>query len=1235
MCIRRVAAASTVALALVADAGFSSLLTAQEPSDIHGRVLSRDSIPLQGARVRAVTPDSQTVINATTDQVGQFRISARDASASSYLVTAALLGYRPQQQTVVRQADGTFPAIAFYLAPSVQALNAVQVAVRRPRPPRGGAGGDAGIGTAGIPEDLTHIFRDDPTADLLSALAAVPGVSLQTDANGVPRTSVLGTLSDDNAMTLNGITVSGLTLPSEGLSGRASTVSYDAGRRGTGGASIAFTAPGGSDYRMRTVRESVQPPQLQWNDPSVRLGGNRSLHNQFGGSVSGPFVEDKTFYSVPFQLDQTSRPLTSLSTFTTGALAALGLNADSVARLAALGNSFGIPTRSGAPGYQRSTNGQLLPRFDWSKDSNTTLNATGIISWQDGRGGGITPTSLAASGVQSAGWQVLVLPQLSTYVGGSVLEELTVGLQASRQHSHPNLAFPASRVLMTSSTSGDQIGSSLVTVGGGVAPGTDARQSSAQVKNETSWFTVDGRHLLRVTVDGQLRRSRSVVGASPGVFEFNSLDDFANARPATFTRTLASATRSASDASLLLGVGDTYLPRRGVQIQLGLQFQGTAIPSRPQYNPVVDSLFGRRTDRIPGAFGVSPMLGFNWTPHTARSGAVAPRNLFGGTLFGGVRRIAQPIDAASVESVIRTTGLQNAAQQLRCVGDATPIPDWSAYLDAVGNIPTTCADGTIGSPLVESTPPVSLFAPRYQSPESWRGSIGWRAFLARSLLGVVQYDDALNLHQRGSTDLNFDPSSRFRLPDESERPVYVSPASISTTAGAVSATESRRFDAFQRVSEINSGVRSRVRRVQFMLAAQLPPRGGVTGQLRLSYANQHDRERANGFSGGATAGDPRAAEWAWASGDVRHQITLQGQLDVRGWFTVSAYAAFFSGRPFTPRVSTDINGDGYANDRAFVFSPTTAPDSTVATGMAQLLASGGVAARCLRPQLTRVAARNSCRGPWTSLLRVSIIPGTSGLHLGQRTTVSFTLDNALAAVDRLVHGAHGLRGWGQPVGFAPDQTLLYVRGFDPATSRYIYDVNPRFGSTAQSRATVRAPFSIGLNVHIDLSPNRELQRLRLSLRPPPGDQSLTESRIKDRVATRLTTELDAILRLRDSLKLSPQQVDSLEALDRRVLAARDSIYADLARYLASLNGKYGGEALQRSKQAALDAEAAVAQSLPGVMSLLRSDQYEKLPQYLRSRIEESVHKAPDRGSSSSTPPNGAHPRSVTTLRTVG
>ena len=121
------------------------------------------------------------------------------------------------------------------------------------------------------------------------------------------------------------------------------------------------------------------------------------------------------------------------------------------------------------------------------------------------------------------------------------------------------------------------------------------------------------------------------------------------------------------------------------------------------------------------------------------------------------------------------------------------------------------------------------------------------------------------------------------------------------------------------------------------------------------------------------------------------------------------------------------------------------------------------ARECLSGQLGRIAGRNSCRAGWTPSLdlQLNFRPDLGGM-VGRRLNLMVSLVNPLAGADRLLHGANGLRGWGQPD--RPDATLLYVRGFDPSAERFTYEVNERFGDTQSARTAIRSPFQIGLQV---------------------------------------------------------------------------------------------------------------------------------------------------------------------------
>src|SRR2546422_8719253 len=204
---------------------------------------------------------------------------------------------------------------------------------------------------------------------------------------------------------------------------------------------------------------------------------------------------------------------------------------------------------------------------------------------------------------------------------------------------------------------------------------------------------------------------------------------------------------------------------------------------------------------------------------------------------------------------------------------------------------------------------------------------------------------------------------------------------------------------------------------------------------------------SQGFAAPTTAGDPNAREWATSALERRHSLLATVTYPVSGALEVTALGRLTSGVPFTPLVGSDINGDGARNDRAFVFDPATASDSSVATGMRALLATAPPAVPdCLGRQLGHVAGRNSCTGPWQPALDFQINWRPASFGRARRLTVSLLTVNLLGGLDQWLHGAANLRGWGFAA--APDPVLLYVRGFDPVAQRFSYGVNGRFGATA-------------------------------------------------------------------------------------------------------------------------------------------------------------------------------------------
>jgi hypothetical protein len=317
-----------------------------------------------------------------------------------------------------------------------------------------------------------------------------------------------------------------------------------------------------------------------------------------------------------------------------------------------------------------------------------------------------------------------------------------------------------------------------------------------------------------------------------------------------------------------------------------------------------------------------------------------------------------------------------------------------------------------------------------------------------------------------------------------------------------------------------------------------------------------------------------------------------------------------SGVPLTPRVSGDVNGDGYSNDRAFVFDPAHTTDSALASQMGQLLSDGSKIARdCLRKQLGQLAKLASCEGPWTlsgnNVINIGVNP--QKLRVPQRVNLRFQLSNPLGAVDMLAHGSNNLRGWGQTV--SPEQTLLYVRGFDPATKAFKYEVNQRFGSTRLTQTASRtSPVTITALVSLDLGPSRERQSLTQMLdrgRKNKEQQKQNEQSIKSQYSQGgMPNPMTQMLRQADQLKLTPEQADSVATLNRWLSVRLDSIWAPVAKELAELPDNYDqGLAYERyrsAREASFDLLIAIA---PGISSMLTGEQKRLMPQGLSNYLD--------------------------------
>ena len=1178
----------------------AAVAEAQQTDVIRGRVTNEDGNALQNVRVMATSIPGNVTREVRTDNRGNFQIIF-PGGTGDYMVGYALIGYVYRQQQIKRLADEDV-LIANAALDVVQLDTIAVVAPVQQRVGRNSSTPDVGgterrIDTSTLPPEMQ--------GDLNALAASMPGVLLVPGVEGAPDGfSVLGLGADQNTTTLNGLPLGQNGLPRDAnVSTTLTTSPYDVSRGGFSGANVNVRSSSGNNFRTRGMSMVLNTPQLQWTDRAGRALGNEYTNVSLGGTMSGPLVLNKTFYNVSYQLGRQSRDNQSLQGTNAVGLQTAGVAVDSVTRFIGILQGAGVPGLGSSLHSQRlSDNGSLFGSIDISPPNNTSGQSIGFTF--NGNWGKQSPvfggaTQLASTSGDRTNWGGGLQVRHNAYVK-LVLSETSAGFNVSENFGDPYLSVPLGRVRVTSDLGAGSSGVQNLVFGGSQSLSSSSRSRGASFQNTLSWFDDANKHRVKLATELQFNAGVQNPAANTlGTFTFNSLQDLEAGNAASFSRTLSVRERRTGHYTASISLGDSYRRTQDFQLQYGVRLDGTRYLIDPEFNPVVLSTFGRRNDRLPTPIGVSPRVGFSWTLGTSDEiqaffgQARAPRAV----VRGGIGLFASTSGTGQLGSAVENTGLPSGTQQIFCVGSSVPVPDWSSYTNDLSQVPVQCTDGTGGSQFSNSSPNVTLFASNFKPQRTVRTNLSWNGAIFDARFSTnIEGSYSLNLNQQRSVDLNFDNVPRFTsLPDN--RPVFVQTTSIVPTTGAIAARDARVSSSFARVSEVRSDMQSRTAQVTLRLSPinRRPTSFGWNG----SYTYTHIREQVSGFS--STAASPLDVTW-FRSGQGPHQFQYNLRYQFFKAVTVNWNGNFRSGAAYTPMVAGDINGDGYANDRAYVY-PSTRPDipnppfDSLADAMAQLMrTTSGRARECLESQGGRIAERNSCRGPWSSNASLNITLDRVRFRMPQRASISFSVSNPLGAADLLVHGSDNLRGWGQNP--SPDAQLLYVRGFDAATRTYRYEVNQRFGQTRPQVLAMRQPVMVTTSVRIDLGPTRERQQVEQNVgagRNRPGNRMQAQF-WRQSGPNSIQNPLSAILRNQDTLRLTALQADSIAVLNRRYTYRADSIWAPVARYLGALPTSYDMDDAYGRYIAARRAQIDMLIRMgPIVTSLLTPEQRRRLP----------------------------------------
>jgi hypothetical protein len=257
-----------------------------------------------------------------------------------------------------------------------------------------------------------------------------------------------------------------------------------------------------------------------------------------------------------------------------------------------------------------------------------------------------------------------------------------------------------------------------------------------------------------------------------------------------------------------------------------------------------------------------------------------------------------------------------------------------------------------------------------------------------------------------------------------------------------------------------------------------------------TYTRSYDNSSYSCCTAGGGFANPRVGEFgpnevggfgaedrAWGPSDFarRHTFVFSGFTELPFRIQLAAMWRLQSGRPFTPEVSGDINGDGVSfNDRPFVFAPENLPLSAtlpaedvaeVRAAYAQTLADNS----CIGDYVGQIIPRNTCSTPWRNQLDMRFTRAFPTVS-GQRAELQVDLFNVLNGIGRLncdkqkfaeaISDGDDLPdwcGWGRFTSVTSSRrNLLLISGF--SNNQIIYSPNSTFGQESVVGSNLQLQF---------------------------------------------------------------------------------------------------------------------------------------------------------------------------------
>ena len=918
-----------------------------------------------------------------------------------YTITARAIGFAPSRLEGIHLALGERREVRLALHPVATRLDTMAVVAR--------ALGDGGTATT-ISDSMIDRL---PTLnrDLYDFLRLVPQISTQIGLPN-PGISAAGMNFRLNNFLINGVSERTLSGGVSNAFGGLRSVPLDAVREyqvllapydvrygDFAGALVnTVTKSGTNELRGSAFVYGRTDRLSRGADLAPATSYERA---QYGFSIGGPIVRDRLHFFVAPELQRFTYPASGpyLGQPAT-AEPRLPVDVADLARFDAIMRQYGLSAGSAGPIEIGNPLRNVFIRLDLALPRWNSRIAL-WDNWSDGDDLALSRASrdtfsLSSYEVTRRSRGNVTTVQMHTALkrAGGGHNELLLSSGTGGLNSVGAVEQPIVRVSVPSS-SGSRVTLNSGTNEGAQRTGFDTRSFSV---NENLTLPIGSAHV--VTLGAEMERfaiGRGNGAGSYGTWNFASLDDFALGVADRYEVRIGYEQTEADLRGAQYGtyLGDQWRMTGRLSLTAGLRADLLAVDGHPPAQPLIDTLFGRRTDEMPRRrVELSPRLGFVWD--VAGTGEHRVRGGLG--IFTGRYPLAWAHAALSsygaASGVLRCTVAAALARQ--------PPPFTADYRAP----PTACAGGaSLGSAFHGD---VDLLDRDLRMARVARASVAYEWRLPRRLLLTNEA-----LVTRSLTDFVF---VNLNLPDPlgtdaNGRVMY-------GTIGPTGAPSLRPRTDFSEVIDLRNTARNHSSQLTTRLESTRPT--GLGGFVSYTYSRVRDvqtplRVNTRGMiawsSARVTSGRDDDLAASRSSNDIPHHVVLAGTYTAP-WHRAATALAFYyvgeSGRPFTYLATGtlgrgDLNADGSnANDPIYVprdamdtteiafsgiSSTPGADNSPAAQAIRERQQREAFEARidrtsCLRRQRGRILERNGCREPWSHTTIASL---RQWIPVGRRT----------------------------------------------------------------------------------------------------------------------------------------------------------------------------------------------------------------------------------------------------------